>query len=137
MGDIRAPYHLNNVLKPNFFFSLCVDSQWVMSKLNVIIPGPLHSLNKDCIDWGPQRLVAFGSHSCVFVLEPTDMKRVQNLDRHLKPVTKVKWSHNLGHIGEGLEYNLLLASGDDGGVIFVWRVAQGSVLTTLVPGLYL
>jgi WD40 repeat protein len=100
----------------------------------LIVPGALHPLNRGAIDWGPQRLVAYAAWSYIVIVDPHSMKRVQILDQHASPVRKVKWSSQSLNLNNEQRYNLQLASGDQSGAIYIWKVADASVSCVLNNG---
>lgn len=101
----------------------------------LIIPGTLHPLNRGAIDWGPQRLVAYAAWSYVVIVDPYGMKRVQILDQHTSPIRKLKWSTECLNLNNEQRYNLQLASGDQSGAIYIWKVTDASVSVVLNTGI--
>ncbi|KAL5022239.1 hypothetical protein ScPMuIL_001394 [Solemya velum] len=89
------------------------------------INGILHAQNKKACDWGWQKLLAYGCHNFVVVLDPTLVQVVQVLGKHSSNVVKVKWARENYQHDLGSPYNLRLASGDANGVIIIWDVVQG------------
>lgn len=55
------------------------------------MPGLLSGANRGALDWGPQNLIAYGAHSYVVVLDPSQMVPFQTLDEHRAHVTSVRW----------------------------------------------
>jgi hypothetical protein len=101
---------------------------------HIIFPGPLHGLNKGAIDWGPQRLLAYASWSYVVLVDPYGMKRVQTLDQHTAPVRKVRFSREQLHLHNEMRFSLQLASGDQAGAIYIWKVLEATVVAALNTG---
>lgn len=91
--------------------------------------------NRNAIDWGKQNLLAYGACTYVVIADVLNtMKRIQTLDGHSRPVTRVRWAREeLQFRNEG-NYSLSLASGDEGGSILVWKVAEAAIYASLNPG---
>ncbi|KAI5748459.1 hypothetical protein M8J77_025794 [Diaphorina citri] len=83
-----------------------------------IIPGPCHTNNKGCIDWGPQGLIAYGANLCVVVIDPDTCQTAQSLLKHKAVVKKVLWCPQ--EFGK-----LRLVSADMGGSLILWDVEAG------------
>lgn len=90
--------------------------------------------NRNALDWGKQGLLAYGACTYVVIADVVNtMKRIQTLDGHSRPVTRVRWAREQLQFRNEGNYSLTLASGDEGGSILVWKVAEAAILASLNP----
>lgn len=107
-----------------------------MQSYHAIFPGGLIAPNRNAIDWGQQGLLAYGACSYVVIADVVDtMKRIQTLDGHSKPVTKLRWAREQLQFRNEANYSLVLASGDEGGSILVWNIVDATIVASLNPGM--
>ncbi|XP_063687874.1 WD repeat-containing protein 11-like isoform X2 [Bolinopsis microptera] len=96
------------------------------------IPGPLSAQNTGALDWGPQGLIAYGSHNSVAVVHVESLQLLQVLAAHNFNVSTVKWcGHNPYH-NLLVPVSLLLASGDKSGRVIVWEALSGRKVNELI-----
>lgn len=106
-----------------------------MQTYHAIFPGGTVSSNRNAVDWGQQGLLAYGACTYVVVADVVDtMKRIQTLDGHSRPVTRVRWGRENLHFKNEADYSLTLASGDEGGSILVWKVTEATIVASMNPG---
>jgi hypothetical protein len=63
------------------------------------------------------------------------MKRIQTLDGHGRAVTRLRWAREQLQFRNEGNYSLVLASGDEGGSILVWKIAEAQIAASLNPGM--
>ena len=103
---------------------------------HTIFPGGLVAPNRNAIDWGPQGLLAYGACTYVVVADVVDtMKRIQTLDGHGRAITRLRWAREQLQFRNEANYSLVLASGDEGGSILVWKIAEAHIIASLNPGM--
>src|SRR6185369_15907737 len=56
-----------------------------------VFPGRVPGDSKACLDWAPFRLLAVSTHSYITIVDSATMARVQVLDAHPAPITRLKW----------------------------------------------
>ena len=91
-----------------------------------VFPGPVLEKNEQVIDWGTHRLLAYAVNSYVVVVDTVSMQVIQTLDDHSTPVTALHWAPQR-YSNNNDAKPLLLATGDQSGMILVWNVAEGSI----------
>jgi len=107
-----------------------------MQSYHAIFPGGLVTPNRSAVDWGQQGLLAYGACNYVVVADVINtMKRIQTLDGHSRPVTKLRWAREQLQFRNESNYSLSLASGDEGGSILVWKVTEATIVASLNPGM--
>ncbi|XP_047128065.1 WD repeat-containing protein 11 isoform X1 [Hydra vulgaris] len=96
-----------------------------------IIPGVLNTGNKDACDWGWQGFLAYGCQNYIVVVDPKTAQVVQTLHYHLSIICQVKWCQENYYHDLHSPYRLQLAAGDISGLISIWDVRMGTLISEL------
>ncbi|VDK49747.1 unnamed protein product [Anisakis simplex] len=93
------------------------------------LPGSLHPSNKDAIAWSEKGLLAYGSHCTLITVDCLRKKIIQTLEKHNAAISHVSWApeEDARPISER---QLRCASADISGLIVVWSVLEGTVLSS-------